>query len=94
MQNEAYYHDKCRIWFLSTSLSAAVSDKNGRPVNNTRTCYFEKVCESLEQEWDLYTLKELHLIMCELAGSTNIYIFKWLKNKLKQKYREQIFFPR
>ena len=43
--------------------------------------YFEKVCEFLEQEVDLYTLKEIHLKMCDLAGSTNVCTAKWLKNK-------------
>ena len=27
-----------------------------------------------------------------LAESTNVYTFKWLKNKLKENYREHIFF--
>ena len=80
-QAEARCHDKCRIRFFSTSLSAAVSDKKGRPVNDTRMYYFEKVYEFLEQERDLYTLKELHLKMSELAESTDVYTVKWLKNK-------------
>ena len=42
----------------------------------------------------MYTLKELHLKICELAESTNVYTFKWLKNKLKEKYREHIFFAK
>ena len=57
VQIEACYHGKCRIRFFSTSLSAAVSDKKERPVNERRMYYFEKVCELLEQEGDLYTLK-------------------------------------
>ena len=32
--------------------------------------------------------------MCELAESTDAFTFKCLKNKLKEKYREQIFFQR
>ena len=43
VQIKARYHDKCRIRFFSTSLSAAVSAKKGRPVNDTRMYYFEKV---------------------------------------------------
>ena len=39
---------------FSTSLSAVVSDKKEQPVNETRIYYFEKVCELLEQERDLY----------------------------------------
>ena len=48
--------------------------------------------EFLEQEGDLNILKELHLKMCELAESTDVYTVKWLKNKLKEKYEEHIFF--
>ena len=46
----------------------------------------------MEQEGDLNKLKELHLKMCELAESTDVYTVKWLKNKLKEKYEEHIFF--
>ena len=30
--------------------------------------------------------------MRKLAVSTDVYTFKWLKNKLKEKYEEHIFF--
>ena len=52
--------------------------------------YFEKVCKFLEQEGDLYTLKELDLKMCELAEPTDVYTVQWLKNKLKN--GKDIFF--
>ena len=58
VQTEARCHDKCRIGFFSTSLSVAISDKKERPVNETRMYSFEKVCELLEQEVDLYTSKD------------------------------------
>ena len=55
---------------------------------------FEKVCEFLEQEGDFYTLKELHLKTCELVEFIDVYIVKWFKNKLKEKYGEHIFLPK
>ena len=45
VQIETRYQGKCRIRFFSTTLPAAVSNKKGRPVNDTRMYYFEKVCE-------------------------------------------------
>ena len=44
------------------------------------------MCRFLEQKGDLYTLKELHLKMFELAESTYLYTVQWLKNKLNKKY--------
>ena len=32
--------------------------------------------------------------MCKLAESTDVYTVKWLKNKLKEKYGEHIFFAK
>ena len=43
VQTEACYYDKCGIPFCSISLSAAISDKKGRPVNDTRTHYMKNV---------------------------------------------------
>ena len=42
-------------------------------MNGTKIYYFEKVCEFLDQERDLYILKELHLKTCELGESTDVY---------------------
>ena len=54
--------------------------------------FFEKGCESLEKEAALYTLKELHVKVCELAESTDVIQFSGLKTKLKEIYEEVMFF--
>ena len=54
-------------------------------------CITLKKCVNfLIQNGDLYTLKELHLRMCELAEPTDVYTVQWLKNKLKN--GKHIFF--
>ena len=87
LQIEVRYHDKCRIHPVYRQQFQV---KKGRPVNDTKMYYFEKVCEFLEQNGDLYTLKEPHLKMCELAEPTDVYTVQWLKNKLKN--GKHIFF--
>lgn len=47
----------------------------------------------LEVESELYTLKELKEKMLEFAGDEdNVYSVKWLKEKLKSRYGEYVFF--
>ena len=51
------------------------------------------LCQWLEVESELYTLKELKEKMLEFVGDEdNIYSVKWLKEKLKSRYGEYVFF--
>jgi len=56
--------------------------------------WFEMLCEWLELVADSepYTISELHSKMAELAGNSEIYSAKWLKQKLHKHYKEFIFF--
>lgn len=46
----------------------------------------------MEYEAELYTVNGLRSKMIEMAGSETIYSAKWLKTKLKDKYKDHIFF--
>ena len=55
--------------------------------------FFNKLCEWLEEEAELYTLVELYERMIDIAGGSNdVYSVKRLKQKLQDKYKDFIFF--
>ena len=88
---EAVYRSACMEKFIKKTDSGKV----GRPINEEKACYFEMVCECLEKDGDreLYTLQELFAKMEELnSGNASTYSEKSLQSKLKEKYREHIYF--
>ena len=71
------------------------SGKDGRQINEEKVCYFEMLCEWLEKDgyYELYTLQELFAKMEELnSGNASTYSEKLLQSKLKEKYRDHIYF--
>ena len=56
------------------------------------TYWLERLCLWLESEADaeLYILSELHYQMAKIAGESEIYTIKRLKQKLQEHYKEYI----
>ena len=90
---EAVYHQNCMNRFRINRLNANTG-KKGRPVNTPMMKAYERVCYWLENETDceLYTLQELHEKMVSFADGGEVYTVKTLKQKLKESYKEYIYF--
>ena len=88
---EAVYHVSCMNKFR---LHTPRSEKKGRPVHMEMMDAYEKVCCWLENEsdCDLYTLKELQEKMTTLSNNGEVYTIKTLKQKLLERYRDNIYF--
>ena len=88
---EAVYHLNCMNKFRLERFDAG---KTGRPINTTMMDAYDKACCWLENESDceLYTLKEVHEKMASLSDNGEVYTIKTLKRKLKDKYKEHIYF--
>lgn len=91
VQAEARYHDDCRKNFCR--LKDNLSSQAGRPTNSVQKINFEKLCDWLECESEVYSLTELHEKMIEIAGSDgDVWSRKWMRTKLKEKYGSLLFF--
>ena len=88
---EAIYHSSCMVKFR---LKKETFNKKGRPIDANMIGGFNKVCNWLEENGDceLYTLKEVHQKMTELNEQEASYSEKILKQKLKDRYKEHIYF--
>lgn len=64
----------------------------GRPIDIAKFNEFDKLCKWLEQQTELTSLQDLHEEMVKGAGNSDIYTKKWLKEKLKEKYGDDLFF--
>ena len=65
----------------------------GWPVNATCDENFKTVFQRLEKKAEIYTFGEIHQKMVDLAGSKeNAYSIKWMKKKLKDRYKEHLSF--
>ena len=65
----------------------------GWPVNVTCDENFKTVFQRLEKKAEIYTFGEIHQKMVDLAGSKeNAYSIKWMKKKLKDRYKEHLSF--
>jgi len=60
----------------------------GRPVSSNKTVLFEKACEVLENDMELYSVTEFHTLMSKFGE--DIYTVKMTKTKLHQKYKDSI----
>ena len=92
---EARYHRKCFASFSKFTRDTIISPKPkpaGRPKNEETLCNFDKLCEWLESEAELFSMEELHKKSIQLAVTGEVYGKKWLKKKLKEKYQDFIFF--
>ena len=65
----------------------------GWPVNATCDENFKTVFQRLEKKAEIYTFGEIHQKMVDLAGSKeSAYSIKWMKKKLKDRYKEHVSF--
>ena len=65
----------------------------GWPVNATCDENFKTVFQRLEKKAEIYTFGEIHQKMVDLAGSKeSAYSIKWMKKKLKDRYKEHLSF--
>ena len=84
---EARYHKSCRSSFENP---VPEHQCKGRPPSYSKTEVFEKACKQLEDEMELYTVKEFQNKM--FSGDDKAYSTKCLKVKLTQKYGNDIQF--
>ena len=64
----------------------------GQPKSTEQEDIFNKMCQWVEFQPELYALEELHTKMVELGGRVDVYTKKWMKKKLIEKYKDFIFF--
>ena len=77
---------------ISKSLPDGEASEKGRPVDESMQQWFQMLCIWLEVDAELYTLQELYNKMAEMAGNDSVYSLKRLKQKLQEKYTEQLYF--
>ena len=78
---EARSRISCRTNFEN---SVPKFEKKGRPTSTQKLKLFEKACESLEDDIELYTVAECHSLMSKLGD--DIYSPKMTQIKLKERY--------
>ena len=66
--------------------------KKRRPIEDEKKFHFDQLCDWIEQEAECYTVKELHEKMITIANSETVYSIKWLKSKIKHRYKDHVFF--
>ena len=64
------------------------SEKKGRPTSTQKLMLFEKACESLKDDIELYTVAQFHNLMSKLRD--NIHYPKMTQIKLKERYRDSM----
>jgi hypothetical protein len=65
-----------------------------RPVDEKMALWFDMVCNWLDTEanGELYTVSEVYSKMKEFADGEEVYAKKWLKKKIKDRYKESVCF--
>ena len=76
---EARYYVSCRT---NSENPLPKFEKKGRPISTQKFAVFEKACEKLEDDIELYTVDEFHNLMSKL--SNDIYSQKMAQIKLKE----------
>ena len=94
---EARYHHDCRSEFQLSMITSPEKNPRGRPNGKIQKENFDRLCDWLENEGELYTVQELFTKMKELSDtpevSDNFYSTRnYLKTKLSEKYNEGILF--
>ena len=69
MAAEARYLVPCRTNFKNP---VPKFEKNGHPTSTQKLMLFEKACESLEDDIELYTVAEFHNLMCKLGDDITL----------------------
>ncbi len=83
------YKDFCRECIPSDE---APVKRPGRPTNVHQARNFERLCEWLEIETQLYTVSELHEKMVQISKGTDVYTSnQYLKQQLQVRYGDRIF---
>ena len=94
--NEGIYHSECLSRFMSFKpLHERNLGFSGRPTDLKLLASFNNLCNWLQNEADgeLYSVRDLHAKMKELAGNgEEVYSAVWLKKKLKERYKDSIYF--
>ena len=96
MADEAAHHKECLIRFMLNWPSFEAKNKpKGRSVDENMLQSSEMLWIWLDVEADakLYTVTELHNKMTEVANGEAVYSIKWVKTKLKEKYKDSLYFP-
>ena len=90
--DEAIYHRQCHTKFFHKM--GASTKSVGRPGDTSIKDIFKCLCDwfETESEIELVTLKELHEKMLSLSDGKDVYSIKWLLNKLKELYGDQLIF--
>ena len=78
---EAKYHVACRTNFEDL---LPKNQSSGCPVSTEKMSVFNNVCQTLEDDIELYTVSEFYNMMCGLGGNT--YTLKMTQVKLQEKY--------
>jgi hypothetical protein len=88
---EVRYHYSCNEMFGSSRKSVPNSYK-GRTVVTESSAAFNTLCEWMESETELYSVSELREKMVVICGEERTYTSKWLKNRIKDRYKEHVHF--
>ena len=88
---EACYHIDCYNNFRYFNKKSSNPLKRGRPENKYSSNAFDKTCSWLEATCEILTIDEIFQKMCELGGNLH-YTKKTLREKLKQRYSDRIYF--
>ena len=84
---EARYHISCQTKFENPLPEHPAP---GRPISLSKTAVFEKACELMENDMNLYTVSEFHALISKSGG--DVHTPRTVKTKLKQKYKEFVKF--
>ena len=76
------------LYFINQKTPAT----KGRPKSTKQEDNFNKMCQWVEFEAELYTLEKLHTKMVESGGRVDVYRKMWMKKKLIEKYKGFILF--
>ena len=88
---EAIYHVDCAARFFSGKPKSLVCG-SGWSEDCDKAVFFSQTCEWLESNMDLIKLNEAYEYMVNLAGKNEVYTSKRFKQKLKDKYKDNLTF--
>ena len=87
---EAVYHSTFEAKFFNDK--AKKQTGRGRTSNTSSIEALEKSYSYLESENELFTFADLHQNLKEFAGTDDVFVPKYIKQKLMDRYGDQIFF--
>jgi hypothetical protein len=91
---DAIYHRNSYARFSKNLPHTPRKVKRGRPRNEDSMQAFEMLCDKLERECEneMYTLRDLHDMMCQMIEVDDVYSRRYLKELLQGRYGEHIYF--